>query len=270
MYHINISTIVGSSIPVEEQIPLIRQAGFDGFFTLHTGTEPLDVWARLAEKTGLDFETIHGPFQYANRMWEPGKDGDDYLDVLKASVLACRQIQVDKFILHTTVGNQAPEISREGLSRFGRLCDYAKSLGVHICFENIEPLPHLKAVMDFVTDPFHGFCWDIGHNICYSPHIDLMERYGCRLMCLHIHDNRGVTRPGNIDYRDDLHLLPFDGVLDWDWFAEKLKEYHYKGPVTLEVSNQSLPEYRAMSAEDYLAAAYERGCRIREKLCQIQ
>lgn len=265
MRPIHISTIVGSPVLVEEQIPQIRKAGFGGFFTSYTGTEPLDAWAQVAKENRLDFETVHGPFQYANRMWEPGKTGDMYLDYLKTTVDACHRIHVDKFILHTSVTNHAPEISQEGLLRFRALCDYAKTLGIHICFENIEPLPHLKAVMDFVTDPFHGFCWDIGHNICYTPHVDMMELYKDRLMCLHIHDNRGVTQPGNIDYRDDLHLLPFDGVLDWDWFAEKLNECHYEGPVTLEVSDQN-PLYAAMSTEDYLAAAYERGCRIREKL----
>ncbi|MCI8660139.1 MAG: sugar phosphate isomerase/epimerase [Lachnospiraceae bacterium] len=266
MHNIHISTIVGNDLPVEEQLPMIQKAGFDGFFTLYTGTGPLKAWASLAKEWKLDFETIHGPFQYANRMWEPGTAGDDYLDFLKRCIDACHLIQVDKFILHTTVGNHAPDVSQKGLSRFQKLCDYAKALGVHICFENIEPLPHLKAVMDYITDPFHGFCWDIGHNICYTPHIDMMELYGNRLMCLHIHDNRGVTQPGNIDYRDDLHLLPFDGVLDWDWFAEKLNEYHYDGPVTLEVSDQNLSEYHTMSTEAYLAIAYERGCRLRDKL----
>lgn len=35
---------------------------------------------------------------------------------------------------------------------------------------------------------------------------------------------------------------------------------------TREVSDQGLPEYRAMSTREYLAAAYERGRRIREML----
>ncbi len=266
MRHIHICSIVGSKVPIEEQIPLIKKTGFHGFFTMYTGSEPLEAWARLLKEHQLDFETVHGPFQFANRMWEPGKAGDEYLDFMKSLIHACHQIQVDKFILHVTVGNQAPEVNQEGLARIQSLCDYAKSLGVHICFENIEPLPHLQAVMDSIRDPFHGFCWDIGHNICYTPDIDMLKRYGDRLMCLHIHDNRGVTQPGNIDYRDDLHLLPFDGILDWDWYAAQLNRYQYRGPVTLEVSDQNWPGYLGMSTEEYLTAAYERGCRICEKL----
>lgn len=266
MRHIHICPIVGSKIPIEEQIPLIKKTGFDGFFTMYTGSEPLGSWARLLKDHQLDFEAVHGPFQFANRMWEAGKAGDGYLDFMKSILYDCRQAQVHRFILHTTVGNHAPQVNKEGLARFQDLCDYAKSLDIHICFENIEPLPHLRAVMDSVQDPFHGFCWDIGHNLCYTPDTDMLKLYGDRLMCLHIHDNRGVTQPGNIDYRDDLHLLPFDGILDWDWYASQLNLCHYQGPVTLEVSDQNRPGYLAMSAEEYFAAAYERGCRIREKL----
>ncbi len=32
MQDINISTIIGSTVPVEEQLKLIKNAGFDGFF----------------------------------------------------------------------------------------------------------------------------------------------------------------------------------------------------------------------------------------------
>lgn len=127
----------------------------------------------------------------------------------------------------------------------------------------IEPLPHLDAVMDHIQDPFHGFCWDIGHNACYSPHIDMAKKYGQRLKCLHIHDNRGITRPGDIDYRDDLHLLPFDGILDWEWFAGQLRARSYEGPITLEVSCLHGDSYQAMTMPQYLAQAYQRGEKLR-------
>ncbi len=59
----------------------------------------------------------------------------------------------------------------------------------------IEPLPHLDAVMDHIQDPFHGFCWDIGHNACYSPHIDMAKKYGQRLKCLHGNSYQAMTMP---------------------------------------------------------------------------
>lgn len=266
MRDINISTIIGSEVSVEEQFQLIKEAGFNGVFTTFTGIEPIEYWAEEALKNQLNFETIHAPFQYANRLWEAGSAGKEYLNYLKTIINACRKIQVDKCVMHVTVGNTAPNVSEEGLNLFAELCYYAKSKNVHICFENLEPLPHIDAVMEYITDPFHGFCWDCGHNACYTPHIDMIKKFGSRLKCIHIHDNFGVTQPGNIDYRDDRHLLPFDGILDWDWYARKLNEIHYEGPLTLELSILGRPEYKNIPLASYLSQAYERGCRIREKL----
>ncbi len=265
MTSLNISTVIGCGLSECRQLPLIKQAGFDGFFAADTSPDSLKLCSKMAGELGLVFETVHAPFKETNHIWEPGEEGEEYLSSLKELVDLCSQIQVDKCIVHVTMGNTVPAVSQIGLDRFGQLCDYAKNRQVHICFENLEPHPHLEAVLAHIEDSYHGFCWDIGHNICYTPHIDWTKKYGSRLKCLHIHDNKGVTQPGNIDYRDDLHLLPFDGSLDWDWFAGKLRECHYEGPITLEVSNQGREEYRNMTLEQYLTAAYERGCRIREK-----
>ena len=148
MQDINISTIIGSTVPVEEQLKLIKNAGFDGFFLTYTGIEPLVSWAETAYQLGLKFETIHGPYSQANRIWEAGDIGKDYLTYLKKIINDCHSVNVDKLIMHVTVGNTAPPISSNGLILFQELCDYAKEKNVHICFENLEPLPHIEAVMD--------------------------------------------------------------------------------------------------------------------------
>lgn len=269
MRKINISAVIGCTLPLEEQLPLMKAAGFDGFFTMYSAhdDEPIDLWAEKAAQYGLEFETVHGPFEHANRLWQAGEIGKEYLNYLKHSIIdACRRVGVDKCVMHVTVGNTAPEISKEGLLLFKDLCDYAKDQNVHIAFENLEPLPHIDSVMEAVSDPFHGFCWDCGHNACYTPHIDMMKKFGSRLLCIHVHDNYGVTQPGNIDYRDDRHFLPFDGILDWDWFAQKLNDVNYAGPVTLEVSVENKPYYHEMTIEQYLEKAYECGRILREKL----
>ncbi len=269
MQKINISTVLDCSVSIEEQLPLIKAAGFDGFFLLYEGTEeePIDLWAEQAEKLGLEFETVHGPFIKANDLWEAGEKGREYLKFLKHNIIdVCNRIHVTKLVMHVTVGNTAPSVNDKGLALFKELCDYAKEKNVHIAFENLEPLPHIDAVLEHITDPFHGFCWDCGHNTCYTPHIDMMKKFGSRVLCLHIHDNYGVTQPGSIDYRDDRHMLPFDGILDWDWFADKIRTAHYEGPITLEVSVKSKQSYKDMSIEDYLAKAYERACRLRDKI----
>lgn len=270
MRKINITTVIGSTVPVKEQFRLFKEVGFDGVFVLYTGTESIDEWAEELDKNGLELENVHGPFANANLLWQADAEGRKYLEFLKKTIIdSCHRVKVDKCIMHVTVGNTAPPVTKEGLALFGDLCAYAKSAGVQLCFENLEPLPHIDAVMEYITDPFHGFCWDCGHNACYTPHIDMMGKFGSRLKCIHLHDNFGVTQPGNIDYRDDRHFLPFDGILDWDWVAGKLNAVNYTGPVTLEVSDMGKPEYRQQSLRNYLEEAYRRGCEIRNKLHEI-
>lgn len=48
---------------------------------------------------------------------------------------------------------------------------------------------------------------------------------------MHLHDN---------DKSDDLHLLPFDGTIDWERVVTKLKECNYKGPVVFELLEHNL------------------------------
>ncbi len=271
MRHIHISAIIGSTLPVETQFQIFHETGFDGVFATFTGTEPVEEWARAAAKYKLEFEAVQGSFQQANLLWEGGMAGREYLKLLKYKLIdTCSRIGVGKCVMHVTAGNTAPEISGESLSLFRDLCDYAASEHVQVCFENMELPVHLDSVMEHITDPFHGFCWDCGHNACYTPHIDMMEKFGSRLKCVHLHDNFGVTRPGNIDRRDDRHLLPFDGVLDWNWVCDKLNSCHYDGPVTLELSIQGKPLYQQTPFCDYAAEAYSRACMIRDKLAKIK
>lgn len=267
MRKLGVSVIGGhpESWSVTDQIALFAKTGFDVFFHGTGANTPLEEaasWADCAAKNGIGFETIHAPFGGVNDLWKDELAGDAYLDVMKVIVDQCRAANVDKMIMHVTIGNTAPEIGPVGLDRFGKLEEYAEKNGVHLCYENLEPLPHIHAVMKH-AGPFHGFCLDIGHNLCYTPHIPMMKLYGSRMLCTHIHDNLGVTQPGNIDYRDDLHLLPFDGTMDWPWFAKSLGETGYKGPMTFELSCRSRESYRTCTFPEFVEDAFARAQKIR-------
>ena len=72
-----------------------------------------------------------------------------------------------------------------------------------------------------------------------------------RIFAVHLHDN---------DKSDDLHLLPFDGTIDWKYVIKKLKECHYNGPVTLELSYRY--DYLNMSLDDFYKKGYTIGIRL--------
>lgn len=250
------------------QIRTFAEVGFDCFFPCTSEKTPIAEvvsWAEEAEKCGIGFETIHAPFGGVNDLWKDELSGDAYLEIMQIIVNQCHAAKVEKMIMHVTIGNTAPDVSAVGLDRFAKLEEYAESKGVHLCYENLEPLPHIHEVLKH-AGAYHGFCLDIGHNCCYTPHIPMMQLYGDRLLCTHIHDNLGVTQPGNIDYRDDLHLLPFDGILDWKWFAKTLKGTGYKGPLTFELSCRSREEYRSGTFRQFVEEGMRRAKMVREMM----
>lgn len=68
----------------------------------------------------------------------------------------------------------------------------------------------------FRGNPAVGFCWDSGHELCYNHGRDMLAQYGDRLLGTRLNDNLGVRDDGGqITFLDDLHLLPFEGIADW-------------------------------------------------------
>lgn len=244
------------------RLRMIKEAGFDCFFPLYYDQEPIEAWAEDAAAIGLSLETVHPSFEHMNDMWLPGVAGDDYLSFLKTRINGCVRVGATICIMHVTIASQAPPVSRTGLERFHRLADYAAERGVRLAFENLEIPEHLHAVLGD-NPAFHGFCWDCGHNYSYTPTVDMMSIHGKRMLCMHVHDNFGMRTPGFVTYHDDLHMLPFDGGLNWQGFAERIKASGFTGPLTLELHAKGRPEYPQMGLERYLAEAYQRAVRLR-------
>ncbi len=254
--------LAGKDFPEQERIKLVKETGFDTVFFDYK-EEGTDCLIETSRNNGLIVDSIHAPFGKINSFWENTEETDSYYSLMIRIIDCCGKNGVGKLVMHTTVGNHPPAVNNDGLIRYKAMCDYAKEKNVHICFENLEPFPHFHSVMEYIRD-YHGFCWDCGHNLCYTPHVDMMRLYSDRLMCLHLHDNKGVTQPGNIDYRDDLHMLAFDGVLDWQWTAKKIAESNYKGPLTFEYSNRTVNSCSHLTYKQFLQTAYERAVKFRE------
>ena len=256
-----------SDIPFNDQLRMIKDAGFEGFFVMYSKDEPVAELADEAAKLGMAFETIHAPFGGVNDLWDDNINSEDYYKFLLTRIDMCSALSVPICIMHVTVGNEGPPVGETGLNRFRRMCDYARGKNVRLAFENLEIPGHLDAVLSDITE-YHGFCWDIGHNHCYTPDIDMMSRYSDRLICTHIHDNYGVTGE-TITYHDDLHLLPFDGDIDWAAECAKIKASPFTGSLMLEIDKIKAkdPRYADITMQEYISRAYQRALRLTE-LCK--
>ena len=69
----------------------------------------------------------------------------------------------------------------------------------------------------------------MGHALLVGKEIySTIQEIGRNLVALHVHDNDG---------RNDQHLFPYMGVMDWDRFVKGLKDAGYKGALSFETFN---------------------------------
>jgi sugar phosphate isomerase/epimerase len=112
------------------------------------------------------------------------------------------------------------------------LADHASGPGVVLCVENMPPGVHpgsrmaeLATIVADLGRPEVGLALDTGHaHLVDTPAVETRSA-GPLLRTTHVHDNNG---------RQDVHLPPGHGTIDWpDWIAA-LDEIDYQGPVMLE------------------------------------
>lgn len=255
---------------IKEQIKLFADAGFDAFFVNWCQNIEIKEIKKYADERGMIFQSIHAPFGKAADMWKSDEKADIAVKELLECLKDCAQNHVPIMVCHAFVGFEDHDPTSEGIENYRKVVEAAKTLGVKIAFENTEGEEYLAALMDaFKGYDNVGFCWDTGHEMCYNHGKDMMNLYGERLLCTHLNDNLGIKDyNGKITWIDDLHLLPFDGIADWNNIAHRLNKYGYNDILTFELVRTSKPNrhendsYSKMSVEEYVCEAYKRACRL--------
>jgi sugar phosphate isomerase/epimerase len=261
-----LSLSIGCS--AEEQVRLFQACGFDGFFM--AWREDLAPFRALADEIHMYFQSIHAPFSHAADMWRDDALAEAATEELIRCVRDTAAIHVPILVIHPYKGFDGARATHAGVANFGKVVAAAKECGVQIAFENVEGEEQLAALMDaFQSEAHVGFCWDSGHELCYNRGKDMLALYGDRLIATHLNDNLGVSREdGTIFWTDDLHLLPFDGIHDWDKVADRLIATGFDGPLTFELNRLSKPNrhendmYLPLTPEEYVSACYTRAARF--------
>ncbi|MBR0534890.1 MAG: sugar phosphate isomerase/epimerase [Clostridia bacterium] len=270
-----LSTNSTFGIPESEQVRLFRKIGFEGFNVLwgYMMDDVVEACARVAREENMIFQSIHAPWNMCQAMWDESRQDEarEGIEQLKHCLDLCKKYGVPIMVCHVYVGfDEEYKANELGVKNYGEIIRHAEKLGIKIAFENTEGIVYLKAVLDsFKDSPAVGFCWDSGHEMCYNFSENLLAEYGDRLIATHINDNLGVKDfGGKITWHDDLHLLPFDGIADWDELTQRIADCGYGDILTFELNIKSKPnrhendKYDNMPLEEYLSEAYARACRI--------
>jgi sugar phosphate isomerase/epimerase len=91
-----------------------------------------------------------------------------------------------------------------------------------------------------------GICMDFGHAHLMGDLPDAIETAAEHLLTTHVHDNRG---------REDDHLVPYRGTIDWPAALVTMRKIGYDGTYLMELANTGTP-----------AAVLEDARRARQKM----
>ena len=264
-YLSGISTGAGYGIPDSQSIPLIAEAGFDSFFTGWSDNYDVAASAKLGKECGLIYSSIHAPFGKVHKLWEEGTEGDSVADEQIRCLRGCAENGVPVMVAHPIIGMDRHTPNGIGIERFARILAEAERCGVKVAIENVEGIEYLLMIRDELSSfSSLGFCWDTGHEMCYNASADVPAMFEGRLIYTHINDNLRQTDPNVVTWLDDSHLMPFDGLADWQGIADRLDRENYTGIMTYELTSKSKPGkhthdiYDGLSAGDFFRLAREK------------
>lgn len=104
----------------------------------------------------------------------------------------CVEFDIPTMVIHLP-DNQFP-VNELGVKRINKLVDRAEKFRINIAMENLRNYKNLKYMMETINSKNLGFCYDCCHNINYNSDKDLLDKYGNRLMAIHLHDNGGMRK----------------------------------------------------------------------------
>ena len=200
-------------------------------------------------------DNFHAPYEDHNHIWKEGEQGEKVLLRLLSSVDICVRYNVKLLIVHASNGTPMPPITEIGLQRFDKFMAYAKKQGVTVAYESHRFLKNVQCLME--RYPEAGFCLDTGHEDAFTSGLRYMPLWGNRLVATHISDNE-------CSCGRDMHMLPFDGHIDFEKTAREIAESCRDVVLMLEVKPSVHNMYANISVDAYYDSASEKVKKLAE------
>ena len=241
----NVGINLYAKFPYEEVIAAFLENGIDRTF-VNIEHPQFEAAMHALKKAKIMVDNLHAPFKGQNVIWQEGEAGEAMLATFLKSVDSCVAYHIKVMVMHVSNSRPMPEIGKIGLKRFDKLMAYAKEKGVTIAFESHRYLENVSHMME--RYPEAGFCLDTCHEHAFTPGLRYMPMWGDRLVATHISDNDVVCDK-------DMHMLPFDGIVDFEETARELAACKKDVTLMLEVKPGNHERYKDISIQKYYAAA---------------
>jgi sugar phosphate isomerase/epimerase len=206
----------------------------------------LSSWFR---ETGLTATSMHAPIcdSFSGGAWGRAYSNastraaarQEALDETLAALEAARHLGCRTLVLHLGLprGQTIPPDDNDATSARRSLETLAGAAAVAGVRLAIELIPNALSTADALDDLLGGdlelgdagVCLDLGHAHLLGGVPEAAETLSGHILTTHVHDNNG---------RDDAHLVPFAGTIDWPAALTALGKVGYAGPLIFEVAGQ--------------------------------
>lgn len=258
----------------EKTVDMLQNAGFTAidfsfFDPVWYSEEREDVFfselRKYAENAGMCFNQAHAPFhssfpdaeQTKNRFWE-------IVSALRRAALLGAKAIVVHPVQHLKYADEGvpQQLFEMNMEFYGKLIPYCQEFGIKVAVENMwqyhlwPKITHstcstpeeMNRYLDTLNSPWITGCLDVGHAslVGQAPDEFVMAMGSDRLGALHIHD---VTKT------EDSHMMPYQGVIDWQKLMQALNVIGYQGDLTFECDGffKNLPPQLYPKALELLA-----------------
>jgi sugar phosphate isomerase/epimerase len=212
----------------------------------------IDRLAQWLSDTGLMLESVHAPITdrfglgdssaaiYSTAASDAGARQLAVREA-EAALQIARRIPFKTLVLHlgTPASKNNPgDNSRAAAVRSAEdICRIAETLGVRVALEVIPnalstPASLVSMLEGDLEATYAGICMDFGHAFLGGDVPDAVETAAEHLMATHVHDNHG---------REDEHLAPYFGSIDWDAALVTMQKIGYEGTYMMELANTGSP-----------------------------
>jgi sugar phosphate isomerase/epimerase len=202
--------------------------------------------AQWLDETGLALNSIHAPITdvFGQQGWSPiystavtdNAQRQAAVQETEAALRVARRIPFDVAVLHlgTPASKNNPGDNNRGaaLRSLEEISRAAEPLGVRVAVEvipnRLSDAGSLAALLESEIDARHvGICLDFGHAHLMGDVADAVETVAEHLIATHVHDNHG---------RDDEHLVPYLGTIDWNLALVTMQKVGYDGTYMMELA----------------------------------
>ena len=202
--------------------------------------------AEWLDDTRLTLRSMHAPIarDYVNGSWKDGlslaatdeSQRKAAVDETLATLDIAAAVRYSTLVVHGGVpephGGPADNHLASLVRSLEELSPVAQQYGVRLALEVIpNTLSTPAALVDLIESDIDaadlGICMDVGHARLMGDVVDAIETCSGHLFTTHLHDNRG---------RNDDHLVPGKGVIDWDATLLALQKIGYDGAWMFELA----------------------------------